>query len=172
MEKGINKIVILVVVCFLTVICISLTEYYSGNKNRDNKNESICKIEDCNNFSERIIPGVYEDYCYLHICEECGSEKNEEDKYCSFHLEQQIKLSDSQINEINKVVEDYCEMLKSQNSNILEINLFTKEPQTTIHNIFFHCNVIREDSNINYAMIYIIPNEKGFEVLKLEYDEN
>lgn len=168
MKIRITKIIFLVIILTL----------FSGCSN--NKNESeipICKIENCNNPCLKYKIGhesYYSSYCEDHTCKEegCGGQKNPNDDYCSLHIEEQIKLTDSQIEEVKELANKYFEQLITKQSNILAINMINDTPKTTKNNISFRCNIVREDSDTNLATLYIYITDDGvFKVHKLEYDK-
>lgn len=146
----------------------------------DNENESkirICEVENCTNPCMEYKIGYetfYRFYCEEHSCKECGGQKEINDELCSFHLEQQIKLTDSQIEEIRSIIDDYITQLQSKNDYILAVHVKDK-PNTSVTNITFSCLVIREDTNGKTngypATIYIIKDGNSFKVKKLSYDD-
>ena len=161
----------------------AINNYYSF---KDEMN--ICKAENCNEscISYKIGHETFNgSYCEKHTCTETdcynGIEFGQfgDGKYCVYHkskndYEEQNKiiLSNSQIEEIKKVVDEYCELIMSKHSNILAINLINNTPETGAMYIKYRCNVVREDSNTNFATIYILMQDDGiFRVTELEYDE-
>ena len=169
MKKKYMKWSILVITLILFTGCSSnqsISEVETGTP--------ICKVEGCNNPCKDIgtdyLLYVYYDYCVEHACEEdgCGSEKESSEKYCTIHkkkhaLEERnsIKLSDSQVKQARKVVDEYCDNLLSKHSNILAVNIINDRPETTPTSILFDCNVVREDSDVNLATIYVSLQENG-----------
>lgn len=167
MKIKLTKIISLVVTLTILAGC-------TNNTNRDEV--PICKVDSCNNKCSQIVQNssVYGNYCKDHTCKEdgCTNLKNEDEYYCSFHTEQQIQLSDSQIEDVREVANEYFEELISKHPSILAINMINDNPKTTIKNISFRCNVVREDSDTNLATLYIYITDDGvFKVDKLEYDK-
>lgn len=160
------------------IMLYAIISYYNS-KERIN----ICKVENCNKpcISYKIGHETFNgSYCEEHTCIETDCYNGIEfDKYCTYHkskndYEEQniINLSDSQIEEIKNVVDEYCELILSKHSNILAINLINDTPETGTMYIKYRCNVVREDSNTNLATIYILMQNDGtFKVTELEYDD-
>ncbi len=179
MLKKISPVVVLIVLTIVAIIAIN------NNQNKLNSDIDICKVENCDNVpqKENLGHGIYNysDYCEEHTCQEdgCQSEKNSSDTYCSFHAEQQaineeksLKLTNQQINEAKKVVDQYCRNLMSKHSYIGGINIINDTPETTETLIMFRCNVVRDDSNVNLATIYVKLQDDGtFKVDELKYDK-
>lgn len=179
MKIKITKIIFLVII--LTLI--------SGCSNSKNESETpICKVKNCNN--PCIKYRVSNSYYYANCCEEHKCIENDcyecielgefsDGKHCTYHLSQinyqeenKIILTDSQIQESKKVVDEYCDLLMSKQSNIISINFTEDTPEIGTIYIMYHCNVVREDSKINPATIFVImDNEEKFKVLSLDYDE-
>ena len=165
----------IVISIFLIIMCTLFTG--CTNNEKDSK-IPICKAENCTNPCMNYKIGhetLYELYCEEHTCKEdgCSGQKNYNDDFCSFHMEQQIKLTDSQIEEIRLIVDDYIEQLKSKNNYILAVHLLDDEPYISVTSIKFSCLVIREDTNGKdngyLAIINIVKDEDSFKVTGLEY---
>ena len=147
--------------------------------------ENVCQADECNNLCiiYRIANSkFYGVYCEEHTCieQDCYSGREiGNNKYCTYHKlkyeqeeQNKIKLSASQITIIREIVDEYCELLISKHSNILAVNIINDIPETSSLYIKYYCNVVRKDSNINPATIYITIEEDGsFKVDNLEYDE-
>ena len=115
-----------------------------------------------------LVDGCYNDvannsaYCDEHI----HTNVNE------FNEEKNLKLTNKQINEARKVVDQYCRNLMSKHSNIRGINIINDTPETTETFIMFRCNVVRDDSAKNHATIYVKVQDDGtFKVDELKYDK-
>ena len=180
-KKTITLSIIMLIITF--IIIYTINNYYDSE---DKIN--ICKTENCNEpcISYKIGHETFSGtYCEKHTCIEAdcynGIEFGQygDGNYCTYHkskndYEEQNKiiLSDSQIEEIKKVVDEYCELIMSKHSNILAINLINNTPETGTIYIKYRCNVVREDSNTNLATIYILMQDDGtFRVTELEYDK-
>lgn len=157
----------------LALVAIYAIIVYLYNTNKP------CEFDECNN--KRLENG---EYCLEHTCEweDCTSQKGVgKAKYCYYHVQQsalqyqkenQIKLSDSQLKDVRDVVDNYCKQLMSNQSNILEINFLSENPETSTLYITYRCNVVREDDDTNLATIYVSINKDGtFKVDSLMYDE-
>lgn len=161
----------------IVILLVFLAGCYSDKRNNNNMTQTtICKVENCSNICERRNKNssIYLDYCKEHLCKEeyCGSPKDIGNDYCSFHKILQIQLSDEQITEAQKLVDEYCKKIMSKQSNILAINLFHDKPKTTSQYIYFDCNVVREDSNTNLATIYLyLTSEGDIKIKELKYDD-
>lgn len=151
------------------------TLFFGCADNEDEAKIRICEVENCTNPCMEYKIGYetfYRFYCEEHSCKECGGQKEINDELCSFHLEQQIKLTDLQIEEIRSIVDDYITQIKCNYDYILAINIINDIPKTTTHDIKFRCNVVRTDSDINLATIYLYMTDDGvFKIDKLEYDK-
>ena len=156
---------------------VIILTFLTGCTNNTNRSEvPICKVDSCDNKCVKVVQNssVYGDYCKDHTCKEdgCTNLKNDDGYYCSFHTEQQIQLSDSQIEEVREMTNKYFEELMSKQPNILAINLIGDNPKTTTNSISFRCNIVREDSDTNLATLYIyITGDGVFKIDKLEYDK-
>jgi hypothetical protein len=140
--------------------------------------EFTCNQKNCNNF--HIRGG---DYCTEHTCEEngCTSKKSSGLLVCYYHFEQNLEadseeenitLTNLQITAIRKVVDEYCDNLISKQSSILAINILNDTPETTSISITYNCNVVRKDSDVNPATIYVGEDSDGnYKVESLLYDE-
>lgn len=163
----------LIKIMILVVLLTNLTSCVNNTK----ENEiPTCKFSNCENKCIKVAQNssVYGNYCKDHTCieDDCTNLKNENENYCSFHQEQKIQLSDSQIEKAREVANEYFEELIKNHSNILNVNIINNNPDTTTKNITFRCNVVREDSDTNLATLYIYITSDGvFKVDKLEYDK-
>lgn len=172
------------------IIFIAIYAFNRDYKSKDEISDEIktCKAENCNEpcISYKLGHETFNgSYCEEHTCIETdcynGIEfgKFGDGKYCTYHkskkdyVEQnKIILSDYQIEEVKKVVNEYCESIMSKHSDILAINLINDEPETGIIFITYRCNVVREDSRTNLATIYISMHDDGtFRVIELKYDK-
>lgn len=99
---------------------------------------------------------------------------------CAYHFEEYINnyqiedsftLTDSQIEQARKTVDEYCDKLIAEQSNILAINIITDTPNLiTKASLTYECNVVLENKT-NIATIYVLINKDGtFRVNKLLYD--
>lgn len=154
---------------FLLMLCIILFVIYI---------ETTCSLDNCDN--TRVNGGKY---CSAHTCETegCFNKKAPGSYSCySCHEdslnnqdENEVILTDSQVNKAKKAIEDYCKTLMENQSNLLAINLINGYPEyVSEYSCSFRCNVVREDDNTNLATIYLsINNDGSFEVDRLMYDE-
>ena len=154
---------------FLLMFCIILFVIYT---------ETTCSLDNCDN--TRVNGGKY---CYEHTCETEGcTNKKAPGSYSCYschedsHNNQDDKetvLTDSQVNNAKKAIEEYCKTLMENQSNLLAINLINDYPEyVSEYSCSFRCNVVREDDNTNLATIYLSINSNGsFEVDRLMYDE-
>lgn len=160
----------------------------TGCSNESQSEIPICRVENCDNecFKYRIANSWYytnccqEHKCVIDNCNECIElDKFGDGKHCVYHKskidyqeENKIKLTDSQIQEATKTVEEYCKLLMSEQTNIKSINFIGDNPEIGTIYIMYHCNVVREDSDINPATIYItINNDGSFKVQSLDYNK-
>lgn len=146
-----------------------------GCTNQNASQEPICNADNCSNKCKKTISsyGIYGDYCEEHTCtaEGCDLYKNIEDIYCSLHTDQQILLTDLQIQESKQLVKEYCQEMIGKHSYILAVNLFNKEPKTNEQYIYFDCNVVREDSDTNFGTIYLyLTDDDEIKIKGLEYE--
>lgn len=179
-KKTITLSIIMLIITF--IIIYTINNYY------DSKDKiNICKTENCNEpcISYKIGHETFNgSYCKKHTCAEIdcynGIELSDLDnsKYCTYHKilhEDDIILSEQQIEEIKLIIEDYVTQLKSKNDYILAVHLLDDEPETSSVDIKFSCLVIREDTNgkdNGYpATLYLIEDGDSFKVTKLEYNE-
>lgn len=115
-----------------------------------------------------LVDGCYNDvannsaYCEEHSISDVLLQHEEE---------KNLKLTNQQINEARKVVDQYCRNLISKHSNIRGINIINDTPETTESLIMFRCNVVRDDSDTNLATIYVkLQDDGSFRVDELKYD--
>lgn len=172
----------------LIITCIMIYKINNHYNSQDEINKYICKAENCNEpcINYKIGHETFNgSYCEKHTCAETDCYdgidfgQSGDGKHCTYHKLQndyleknKIILSESQIEEVKKVVNDYIELLMEKHSNILAVNLINDTPETGTMYIKYRCNVVREDSNTNLATIYVIMNENGnFRVTELEYDK-
>lgn len=138
--------------------------------------ETTCDSNDCN--KKRVKNGRY---CVEHTCEVdgCVAQRGVAKTLCYYHFEEHMNnyqtentLTDSQIREARKVVDEYCNKLISEHSNILAINIINDTPNVVSKSsLTYDCNVVLEDDNTNLATIYILISRDGtFKVNKLLYD--
>ena len=179
-----RKIIILASIMLIVtfIMMYMINNYYSS------KDEYICKAENCNEpcISYKIGYETFNgSYCEEHTCIETdcynGIEFGQfsDGKYCTYHNSQidyqevnKIILTDSQIREVQNIVDEYCESLMSKHSNILAINFINDTPETGTMYLKYRCNVVREDSDTNLATIYVLMHDDGtFRVTELEYDD-
>ncbi len=150
-----------------------------------NKDENICGVEECNNECVHYFLAhstYYGEYCDEHTCnaEDCYSKKDIDSDFCSYHIlihqkeeEERIKLSESQIEQVRKIAEEYCDLIMEKHSNIKNIYIYNDEPETDSVYIKFKCNVSRDDSDINPATIYLTIDDNGrFKAETLKYDKS
>ena len=173
----------MLIITFIMIYAIN--NYYHS---KDEINKYICKAENCNEpcVNYKIGHETFNgSYCEEHTCIETDCYNGVEfgqfgdGKHCTYHKSQidyfeenKIILTNFQIEEVKKVVNDYIELLISKQSNILAVNLINDTPDTGTMYIKYRCNVVREDSDINLATIYVLMHDDGtFRVTKLEYDE-
>ncbi len=179
MKFKITKIIFLVIILTL----------FSGCSNNKNESETpICKVEDCNNpcIEYRVADSYYyancceEHKCIEKDCDECIELGEFSDGiHCTYHLskinyqeENKIILTESQIQESKRIVDEYCDLLMSKQTNIISINFTEDAPEIGTIYIMYHCNVVREDYNIKPATIFVtMDNEGNFKVQSLDYDE-
>lgn len=182
--KDKKTITLSIIMLIITFIIIYIINNYYDSEDKIN----ICKTENCNEpcISYKIGHETFSGlYCEKHTCSETdcynGIELGDLDngKYCTYHKilhEDDIILSEQQIEEIKLIIEDYIKQLKSKNDYILSIHLLDDKPETSSVDIKFSCLVIREDTNgkdNGYpATLYLIGDGDSFKVTKLEYDDD
>lgn len=140
--------------------------------------ETTCDLDDCN--GKRIKNGRY---CIEHTCEVdgCVAQKGVAKTVCYYHFEEHINnyqteneftLTDSQTREARKVVDEYCDKLVSEHSNILAVNIINDTPNIVSQSsLTYDCNVVLEGENINLGTIYVLISSDGtFKVNNLLYD--
>lgn len=158
-----------ITVVFLFLFCIITLVFYK---------ETTCEVNNCNN--KQIKNGRY---CIEHTCEVdgCTAQKAVAKSMCYYHFEEHINnyqtenefnLTASQLEEARKVVNDYCEKLVSEHSNILAVNIINDTPNiVTQSSLTYDCNVVLEGDNTNFGTIYVMISSDGtFKVNKLLYD--
>lgn len=169
----------------LTALTIIVIIVVNGNLNKTTLKSDICSVNNCTNqiAKEDLGYGVYSysEYCEEHTCQiqYCQLEKAPNSMYCYPHTrekqlneEKNLKLTNQQISEVRKVVDQYCRNLMSKHSNIRGINIINDTPETTENLIMFRCNVVRDDSKTNLATIYVKVQDDGmFKVDELKYDK-
>lgn len=154
---------------FLLMFCIILFVIYS---------ETTCSLDNCDN--TRINGGKY---CSEHTCETEGcTNKKAPGSYSCYSCReesfnnldnQEVVLTDSQVQKAKEAVKEYTKKLMDKQSNILAINLINDYPEyVSEYSCSFRCNVVREDDNTNLATIYLsIDSDGNFKVSSLMYDE-
>lgn len=164
-----NEKYIVLMILFLFCVCIISLSIYNG---------TICNFDDCN--KKRVENGHY---CVEHTCEVdgCVEQRGIAQKLCYYHFEKHINnyqtenefiLTDSQIRESRKVVDEYCNKLTSEHSNILSVNIINDNPNVVSKSyLTYDCNVILDGDNTNLGTIYVLISSDGtFKVSKLLYD--
>ena len=142
----------------MLLICILLCS--CGNKE---ENKSWCLVNGCYN----IIADNSAIYCEEHI----GTNTLELQYQKEMEKSNNTKLTEVQSIKCRSVVEEYCEMLKKNQSNIKNIHVYDKEPETTPFYIKYDCYV-NIDGDVRGAIIYVKMSDEGtFEVSELEFDE-
>lgn len=158
------------------IIIATLFIFVVGCANKKSTSqEPICKVSDCTNICIKTMPsyGIYGDYCSIHTCliDDCDMYKDATEKYCSWHTEQQIQLSETQVQEVKNVVDLYCKKLMTEHTYILAVNLFHEEPKISNQDIYYKCNVVRDDNDTNLATIYLYITDDGtVKIKELKYD--
>lgn len=157
-----------ILLIFLSIVVIIYIKYKNN----------ICTIDNCNN--KRVANGKY---CNEHTCEwdGCTAQCSAINSMCAYHFEEYINnyqiedsftLTASQIEQARKTVDEYCNKLITEHSNILAINIINDTPNLiTKASLTYECNVVLENDKINLATIYVLINKDGtFKANKLLYD--
>lgn len=140
--------------------------------------ETTCNLDDCN--GKRIKNGRY---CIEHTCEVdgCVAQKGVAKTVCYYHFEEHINnyqteneftLTDSQTREVRKIVDEYCNKLVSEHSNILSVNIINDTPNVVSKSsLTYDCNVVLKGDNTNLGTIYVLISSDGtFKVNNLLYE--
>lgn len=162
-----NKKYISLMLLFL--FCIISLAIYKG---------TTCDLDDCN--KKRVENGHY---CVEHTCEVdgCVAQRGVAKNLCYYHFEEYINnyqtenefiLTDSQIREARKVVDEYCNKLTLEHSNILSVNIINDNPNVVSKSsLTYDCNVVLNGGNTNLGTIYVLISSDGtFKVNNLLYD--
>lgn len=163
--KNIKYITLIFCFCF----CLILLIVYK---------ETTCDLDNCN--GKRVKNGRY---CVEHTCEVdgCVAQKGVAKTICYYHFEENINnyqteneftLTDSQIREARKIVDEYCNKLVLEHPNILVVNIINDTPNITSRSsLTYDCNVVLEGDNTNLGTIYVLMSSDGtFSVNNLLYD--
>ena len=169
------------------LLFIALFIILTGCSNKSQSEIPTCRVENCDN--PCIKYRVANSYYYANCCEEHKCIEKDcydcielgefgDGEHCTYHLskinyqeENKMILTDSQIQESKRVVDEYCDLLMSKQSNIKSINFIGDNPEIGTIYIMYRCNVVREDSDINPATIYVTMDDDGnFKVQSLDYD--
>ena len=153
----------------LIVLCVTLVAVKVG---------TTCSQRNCDN--RRVKNGKY---CSEHTCEweGCTVQKGAgKENYCYYHAQQnalqsqseEIILTESQISKAKKAINEYVQNLMEKQSDILGVNLLSDDPDVVLDYVLtYRCNVVRKDSDMNLATIYVSILEDGtFKATKLLYD--
>lgn len=81
-------------------------------------------------------------------------------------------MTESQISKAKKAINEYVQNLMEKQSDILGVNLLSDDPDVVLDYVLtYRCNVVRKDSDMNLATIYVSIVEDGtFKATKLLYD--